>query len=99
METLDKLESSVHKLLEVNRKLREERDELSGRVHAASTELGDARETIRRLRDDIACFESEDGRFREFDVKKDALRQHILMMMEKIKQYSDSNDIDYFTNV
>ncbi len=98
METIDRLESSILRLSEVNRELRKERDELSRHIQTVGSELDTARETIRALQADLARYMESDDRYRDFDTKKNELREHVLSIIERIEKYNDSDNIDSITN-
>lgn len=99
METIDRLESSIRRLSEAHREIRKERDDLSRRIQTVMDDLDTARETIRTLRLDLAKYTEADDRYRDFDVKKSEIHEHILSIIEKIEKCDDSdNNIDSIMN-
>ena len=98
METIEKLENSLGKLLEAYRKLREENESLSRGARVAGEELVKARDTIRGLKADVERYERAEDRFHDFEEKKHALREEIRAVIEKIDRCIDANNIDMFTN-
>jgi chromosome segregation ATPase len=98
METIEKLENSLGKLLETYRKLREENESLLRNARVAGEELEKAGETIRGLRADVERCERTDERFRDLEAKKNTLIEEIRAIIEKIDRSIDSNNIDMFTN-
>jgi hypothetical protein len=99
METIDRLESYIRRLSEANREIRKEKDDLSRRIQTVGNELDTARETIRTLHLDLAKFMESEDRYRDFDEKKNALREQILLIIEKIEKYGDpDNNIDSIMN-
>ena len=98
METIDRLESSIHRLSEANRELRKERDDLSRRVQMVGDELESARKNVETLRMNLARYVESDGRCQELEARKNDLKEHIQSIIDKIDKYSDSDTIDSITN-
>ncbi|MHB9029477.1 MAG: hypothetical protein ACYC9O_11975, partial [Candidatus Latescibacterota bacterium] len=78
---------------------REEKEHLSGELTLIEAELGQARETIRNLRFELERFAAADDRYREFEARKNELREYIKTVIDKIDRYGDTDAMNAVTNV
>lgn len=98
MDTLDRLENSITRFVAAYRKQREQSEHYSGELLLVGVELEQARDTIAGLKEDLArCAETGD-RYREFDARKDELREQIRIIVEKLDRFGDQDGLGSVTN-
>jgi len=98
MNTLERLDSSLQKFIEVYQKLREEKEYLSGELVLLNAELEQAKETILNLRNELERFASGDAKYRDLQTRKDELREIIKSIINKIDRYSNRDAMGNVTN-
>jgi FtsZ-binding cell division protein ZapB len=98
MDTLDRLEDVIKRYVEAYQILREEKEHLSGELVLFEAELGQARDTIRNLRLELEKFAAEDVRYREFEARREELREYIKTVIDKIDRYGDTDAMGAVTN-
>jgi len=99
MDTIDRLETSVLKLIESFRQLEEERNRLSIEVETMNDELRAAGETIRNLRLTIDTREQAERDYNNFTAKKQEIKEHIRTIIQRIDAFEEKETIDSITNV
>ncbi len=98
MDTLDRLENSITRLVEAHLKLRMESEHYSGEMLLVGAELEQARETVAGLKAELERYVRDEVRYREFDSRKEELRDQIKSIIEKIDRYDDQGGMDAITN-
>ena len=99
MATIENLESSVRRLLDERKRLAMENERLTDRVRGAESERDETRGAAQTLRGDINRFEADKDRLKDFDTRKNDIRDHLRSIIEKIDRYAESDHtIDTYTN-
>ena len=96
MDTIEKLEKSVHSLIKEHDSLRSELARVDGDTTGTLNELEEAKVTIAKLNDEISELNEERGRNKKTDQKKIEIIRLIHTIVEKIEKF---NKIDKVTNV
>jgi hypothetical protein len=99
MDTVDRLETSVLKLIESFRQLEEERNRLITEVETMHGELRTAGETIRDLRLVVESREQAERDYNNFTAKKQEIKEHIKTIIQRIDAFEEKDSIDTITNV
>ena len=99
MEAIKNLEGSVRRLLEERKRLAMENERLRERASGAESERDETRGAVQTLRGDIERFETAEKRLKDFDSRKNDIRDHLRSIIEKIDRYAESDHtIDTYTN-
>ena len=99
METMENLEGSVRRLLDERKRLAMENERLLERARGAESELDETRGAAETLRADIERFEADNNRLKDFDLRKNDIRDHLRSIIEKIDRYVESDHtMDTYTN-
>jgi FtsZ-binding cell division protein ZapB len=99
MDIADRLERSVLKIVEKNKQLREEIENLTEKVNNADSELRKANEIIQNLQNTVEKYKQNDNGYDDFVSKKKIITEHIKGIIKKIDTYETRNTIDRVTNV
>jgi len=96
MDTTDKLERSVIRLLESNKELRTHRDRSLKNEKKALDQLFEAKAVAGRLRKEVRDIEKSGGKPRMTEKKKNEIKEKIRDILEKLNKI---DNIDQTTNV
>ena len=96
MDTTDKLERSVIRLLESNKELRTHRDRSLKNEKKALDQLVEAKAVAGRLRKEVRDIEKSGGKPRVTEKKKNEIKEKIRDILEKLNKI---DNIDQTTNV
>ena len=99
MGTIENLEDSVRRLIEERKRLGMENKRLLERARGAESGLDENRGAVQTLRGDIERCEAAEKRLKDFDSRKNDIRDHLRSIIEKIDRYVESDHtIDTYTN-
>ncbi|MCE5251401.1 hypothetical protein LLG96_14405 [bacterium] len=91
MNTVDKLERSVHAFIEVHESILTEKKKAADEADRARLELKNAQEIIEDLQKTVSELEKEHQRYSDIDDRKNQIKEQIQLIITKLNKY---NNID-----